>query len=266
MLNILKSDFYKLIKSRAFWVCIVLCMAFAVFMVTAMHVGISSGHFGNGGGGPGGMTLEELIENISATWALLAYLDMGLHLIFIAVFVSIFVSSEFHFGTMKNVLSRGASRINVFLSKIIVCSFASVIILLAFVLAMLVSGTFAWGYDPNGIATLNEMISMVALQGLMVLGYAALFTFISMSIRGTGGAIAANVILVMMAAYLFGAISMLFGGSINLGDYWLEWGVSNLAEYSPATEYIIQGIIIAFVWGIASIVAGLTFFKKQDVK
>jgi len=266
MLNIIKSDFYKLKKSKAFWVCTILCVVFAVLMVTALNVGMNRALANLDSGDPEMMQMAEMAENISGISALQEFLPMGFNIIFIGVFVAIFVSSEFGYGTMKNTLSRGADRIKVFFSKFVVCSCAALVMLLAFIAAMLAAGSIAWGFDPTGIVTFSGMLGMISLQSLLVIAYTALFVFISMTMRGTGGAIATNIICVTMASTLLGAISMLFGGSINLSDYWLEWGLSKFAVMSPPSGDIIQGILIALGWGIASLAAGTTLFKKIDVK
>jgi len=266
MLNILKSDFYKLKKSKAFLVCTILCIAFAVLMVTAMQVGMNQALANPNSNDPEMMQFAEMASQASGIWALTYFLPMGFNIIFVGVFVAIFVSSEFGFGTMKNTLSRGADRIKVFFSKFVVCSCAALVMLFAFIVALLTAGSILWGFDPSGIVTLSNMLGMISLQSLMIVAFTALFVFISMTMRGTGGAIATNIICVTMASTLFGAISMLFGGSINLSDYWLSWGVSKLATLAPPSGDVVQGILIALGWGIASIVAGTTLFKKIDVK
>jgi len=266
MLNILKSDFYKLKKNKAFWICTILCVVFAVFMVTAMQVGMNRALANPYSGDPEMIQMAEMAENISGVSALQQFLPMGFNIIFIGVFIAIFVSSEFGYGTMKNTLSRGAERTKVFFSKFIVCSCAALVMLLAFIGAMLTAGSIAWGFDPNGVATFSNMFGMIALQSLLILAYTALFVFISMALRGTGGAIATNIICVTMASTLLGAVSMLFSGAVDLSDYWLEWSLSKFAVLSPPSGDVIQGIFIALGWGVASIAVGTTLFKKIDVK
>lgn len=264
MLNILKSDFYKLRKSKAFWICTFLCIAFAFLMVSALQVGITRAI-----ANPNDPELAQMLEmqpQLSGVFAVTTFLPMGFNIIFVGVFIAIFVSSEFAFGTMKNTLSRGAERIKVFFSKFVVCGSAALVMLLAFIATLLTAGSIMWGFDPGGIATYSGLLGIVLLQALMIIAFTALFVFISMTMRGTGGAIATNIICVTMASTLLSAISMLFGGAINLSDYWLMWGVEKLAAISPPSGDIWQGIFIALGWGIASMVIGSVLFKKIDVK
>ena len=268
MHNIIKADFYKLIKSKAFWINTILCIVFAVLMVTALNAGISRAkNFPDRVMDDAEMRqMAAMGENISGVAALTQFLPMGFNMIFVGVFVAIFISSEFSNGTMKNTLSRGAERVKVFFSKFIVCSTAAIVMLLAFIATMLAAGSIAWGFDKAGTATFANMLGMISLQALIMLAYTALFTFISMTMRSSGGSIATNIICITMVSTLLGAISMLFGGSIKLGDYWLESALSKLAVLSPPSGDILQGILIALGWGVASLAIGTTLFKKVDVK
>lgn len=251
MLNILKSDFYKLRKSRAFWICTLVCMVLAVLFASVVQAGVTN---------------AEAVDGRGAAEMLATVLFTGFNIFVIAVFVPMFTASEFQYGTIKNTLSRGAGRVKVFFSKFIVCACADLVMLMVFILAFLASGSALWGYDPNGIGVFSGLITMIPLQALMIIAYTALFTFTSMTLRGTVGAIATNVASLAMVTMLLSTISTIFSETFNLADYWIGWGVSNLATLTPASGDIIQGVIIALAWSVASIAVGTTLFKKVDVK
>jgi ABC-2 type transport system permease protein len=266
MLNILKSDFYKLKKSRAFWICAILSVLFAAFFVTSIQTGKSIAQKNPDLRNHKIVEMAEAAEGITGASSLALVLPMGFNIILVGVFVAIFVSSEFTNGTIKNTLSRGAERAKVFFSKFIVCGTASLIMLIAFIFSMLTAGSFAWGFDPTGTVTFVSILGLISLQMIIILAYTALFTFISMTMRSNGGAMATNIICVLMVSMLLIGVSILFGGKIDLSEYWLEWALSKLAVLSPSSGDIVQGMLIAFGWIIASLIAGVTLFKKQDVK
>lgn len=251
MSNILKSDFYKLRKNKAFWVCTFVSIALAAFFVVILQ---------------GGGTNAEDVAGRGAAEMLAQVLFTGFNIFVIAAFVPIFITAEFQYGTMKNTLSRGAERTKVFFSKFIVSTCAALTMLIVYILAFLAVGSIIWGYDPNGLGVSSGLIVMVCLNALMLVAYTALFTFTSMILRGTAGAIATNAGCLAIVSLLLGTISTIFSETFNLADYWIGWGVSNLATLTPASGDIIQGIIIALAWGVASIAAGTTLFKKTDVK
>jgi ABC-type transport system involved in multi-copper enzyme maturation permease subunit len=260
MLNLLKADFYKLKKSRTFLICTVISILLAVFLIVAIHQWLNHDPDEND---RYSQEIAEMKEEASGIWALEYFLTAEFHLIIIGVFVAIFISSEFGNGTIKNTLSRGAGRVNIFISKFAISSCASLTILFTFMLVILVAGTIAWGF---GTASASELIRMMALQALIIITYTAMFSCISISLRGIGGAIATNIICVTMVSMLLGAIGMLFDSTINIGDYWIGEAASMLATTTPANTDVIKGIFIAFGWGIVSMLVGSMLFKKIDVK
>jgi ABC-2 type transport system permease protein len=267
MINILKSDFYKLRKSRAFWICTVLCAIFGVMMVFYMKRQFAAAQL------PGHDhdldPLVPLIPHISGVFMmgnLMSVLGNSPHILIMGIFTAIFVSSEFIFGTMKNVLSRGADRINVIFSKFIVCSISSLVMLSVYTLTTLITGTIVWGFDPQKAATSSGIITMLLMQALLVLSFTMIFVFTAMSMRSNGGAIAVNVVYVLLVSLLLSAISSILGPTVNLGKYWLKDNIVALATISPASGDIINGILVALGWGIVAIIAGIVLFKKQDVK
>lgn len=251
MINILKSDFYKLRKNKAFWICAAVSAALGILFVMLLQTGVTNAEDVAGRG-----SVEMLAE----------VLLTGFNIFVIAAFIPIFVTTEFQVGTIKNTLSRGAGRIKVFFSKFVVSSSAALVILLAFIITFITSGTVLWGFDPNGIGVTFNLVVMVSLNALMVLAYTALFTFTSMTLRSTASAILTNIGCLAIVSALLGAISTLLGGTLNLADYWIGWGVTNLATLTPASGDIIQGITIATAWGSASILLGMAIFQKRDVK
>ena len=59
----------------------------------------------------------------------------------IAAFVTVFVTTEFHFETTKTTISHGMGRIQIYFSKFLICSVGAVVILLAFASAHVIIGT-----------------------------------------------------------------------------------------------------------------------------
>jgi len=240
MFNLLKSDLYKLAKSKTFLLGLLACVALTIPIVFVMHIEPGMFQFTGGAG------------------AIVGFLPMNLHLYFVAAFVAIFITSEFHYGTMKNILSRGSGRIAVFFSKFIVCSLAAVLLLLVFILTIVVVGSILFGYDPDGISTASGLISIIFFQSLMTVAYTALFTLFSIAIRNLGGAIVTNIMFIAMG----GTILAVMG----LANFTLDFGINALATFTPYFAHITQGVVIALVWGIVSVVVSVVLFVRQDVK
>lgn len=251
MLNLLKSDFYKLVKSKAFLVCVLASMAMGLLFVPILSAGVTNAASVDGAG-----AVEELA----------VVLFTGFNIYVMAAFVPLFTANEFSQGTIKNILSRGSRRTQVYLSKFVVSACANVVMLLAFSLTFLAVGTFAWGYDPNGVASFASVAGMVSMEALLIIAYSALFVFTSMTMRGTVGAIATNVMSLAAVTMLLNSVSSLFSETFSLSQFWIGWGITELATLTPASGVVVQGILIALGWIAVTIAAGTTLFKRVDVK
>ena len=264
MLNILKADFYKLKKSRFFWICLALCLVFGIVMVVAIQaetqIDLQSG------AGHDYETALETAANASAVWGLKRFLPTNFSALIAGVFIAVFVTSEFSYGTMKNTLSRGADRAKVFFSKFLVCGAASLAMQVLFLAGLIAAGTVVWGYDPQGIATPGGLAGVILSQLLVMLGFTALFTFTSMAIRANGGAIAVNILCSTMISMAFSALGMLLGIKIAVNDYWIGGVVEKLATIPAVSGDVLHGILVVLAWGVASLAVGTTLFKKMDVK
>ena len=124
MLNLLKSDFYKLGKARYFWVCLILTMALAagtVFLMDftykmageqmAQQVEQKQQAMDENGINVTTQGVPASREELSASRQMVAFFAGNTTLI-LAVLISLFVGSEFNHGTIKNIASRiiGAPR------------------------------------------------------------------------------------------------------------------------------------------------------------
>ena len=240
MLNLLKSDLYKLAKSKTFLLGLLACVVLTIPIVFVMYIE------------------PDMFQYTGGAGAIVGLLPMNLHLYFVGAFVAIFITSEFHYGTMKNILSRGSGRIAVFFSKFIVCSLAAILLLLVFILTIVVMGSILFGYDPDGISTTAGLINLIFFQSLMTVAYTALFTLISIAIRNLGGAIVTNIMFIAMGSTILAVM--------GLANFTLDFGINALATFTPYPAHITQGVVIALAWGVVSIILSLVLFIKQDVK
>lgn len=129
----IKAELYKLKKSTPFWVCLLVCVFFAAIMPFALQQAVASGE----------AEVKDL--SLSAVETVGYCLGSPTLSLVAAVFVSIFVSGEFHHGTMKNYISKGFRREHIFLSKFAACAIAVTAMFIAFVPTVLISGTIFSG-------------------------------------------------------------------------------------------------------------------------
>lgn len=128
----------------------------------------------------------------------------GLYLIFaIAVFIGIFVGTEYSDGTIRNKLTAGHTRGCIYLSKLIVCAVADIMMHILYIVVVLVLGSLLIG----GTTMKATEILIFSLAGIMaVLAMTALLLLFSMSIQSK--AAGAVVCLLSTIILLFAALTI----------------------------------------------------------
>ena len=269
MFNLLKADFYKLKRSKAFW--ILNAVAIAMDVISVIAVKISAGRLASDPNVPDATQaqLSAMGKSASGVWMMVTQLPMISLLV--GIFAAIFITSEFTHGTMKNILSKGSQRGKVYSSKFITCGFVSIIMLLVNWVVLAVLGSIVWGFDPQGAASASKLAVYCLIMLLLVLSYTAIFTFIAMSIRSNGGTVAINVIISVMMSTLLNLINTIVGHNVDLTKYWIDGPInslssSNAALLSYTSDFIWRAVIVALAWGAAAIAGGMILFNKRDVK
>lgn len=254
-MNILNAEFYKLKKSKPFWVCLLVCFLGAAMIPFALQQAVASGE-------PDVQGLS-----LSAVECLCYSFGMPVLTLVAAVFTSIFVSGEFHHGTMKNYVSKGFPRGKIFLSKFLACAVAVSVMMAVFTVMQLISGTIFLGFDPNGVFSFGTFFGMLFGSWLLIMAYTAVFVVVGMSLRSNGAAIATNICLVSIFPTLLGAIDFLLGGfGIKVSQFWIGGNLNAVATMTPASGALLTGVIVAVAYLILANIGGIYLFKKQDIK
>ena len=250
MLNLLRSDFYRLFRSKSYYICM---------FVTALLVVL-------------GIIVASLTSRIDSTInvSLPNGLEYGLSAftgnipMMLGIIIGIFVAAEFTHGTMKNVVSKGFSKTKIYLSKYITMLAAAYIYLLfiwviATIGATIISGEFG--------AFNGKYIAAIGIELLLYAGLIALLLLVAMVVKNLGGVIAINIIYILLVDQLFfSLLQLIVKNKIEFTKYSL---LNNILFYSNNTavgsDYLRSAIIAVAVFVVATAI-GIFAFKKSDVK
>ena len=111
MLGLIKSDFYKLFRMKSFYICGVIAALFSAFGIWVFDTA-SRYQFAQYG------WQDLYVSQFTGVYSLT--FGMTFATLFIMIVMSMFIPSEFGFGTMKNIVSKGFTRTSVYISKYIV--------------------------------------------------------------------------------------------------------------------------------------------------
>ena len=111
----------------------------------------------------------------------------------LAVLIALIATSDYHNRTVKNILSRGYTRTQVYFSKLIVCEAVTVAISVLCMLFAYVMGTVL--YAPCALS-FGELFPVLVAQLVVMTGLCAFFVFLSTLMKNSGGALAIGIVAV----------------------------------------------------------------------
>lgn len=188
MNKLVTSEFMRLLKSNIFKICLLVSAVLSIFLVMVRWYDVKMNPD----------AYAKLSRECSYADDLL--FSGSLYMIFVvAVFVSVFVGTEYSDGTMRNKIIVGHIRWNIYLSKCIVCAVAGAVIHILYVVAGLISGWLFLG----GIAlSPAKVVLMTSVSAFSIVALTAFLLLLSMSIqsRAYGGILCLLTTLVLMFA------------------------------------------------------------------
>ncbi|MFL0252458.1 ABC transporter permease [Clostridium neuense] len=246
MLNLLKCEFYKLKRSKSFYVLIVLGIIDGIVgIILAPSLRNDCGKKGMIGMFGG----EEFLGQI----------------IFLGIF-TIYITNEFKSGYTKNIISYGHKRRDVVLSKSIVFSTAAIIISLILPITVTVIETVMNGYGE--IFNFKAFAFILRVTLIMMISYvvmASIAVLISFIFR--------NIIAPMAIFYLLDMANR-FASAFSLRSNDVKYlyektifyipniAISNVISISQMVQVVFHGlVVIAF-----SILLSIYIFNKADIK
>lgn len=192
MSRLLRANFARLFKSGIFWLCMAFSAGFSAFMVLMRYLDVKKN----------ADEYAQLGESYANADGLI--FTGGFYMIFaFAVFVGLFVGTEYSDGTMRNKLVIGHPRGAVYLANLAACTAADVMMYLSSAALTLLFGEIF----INGTTLTAEELLKFALAGTAaVIALTALLVMFSMLIRSkAAGAVTAlilTIILIFAALFL----------------------------------------------------------------
>lgn len=259
MFNYIKSEFYRNINTKGNYIFLFGSIGFVVFINVAL------GLFANSQVDfPYGTTKYSLSS---------FYTYIGLLMLVSAYLVSLIFGQEFKNSTLKNSISFGISRSEIYFGKLLVevsiCIINLVLISSAYVIAAYVM------LEDSGIIYLQDFIrAIVASFPLLLVCVAAANCFYFIFDNETTAVIVWSIIIVVVPSL----ISMA-GRKIIILDKiaaWLPWNIAGNAIFDSNIGKIIMpwnssdGFMRCFIVGAIGIVffytLGIIMFKKKEIK
>ena len=249
MFKLLNFEFRKLIRQKSFYICIAAMLALLVGSAYTTELMTAK----SGVEDPSLSGISYLMEAISGS-ALSAVL---------AVFIPLFICEDYASGTIRNIITRGFSRLEMFIAKLIAVLAATVLMTAVCLAAAYLVGTAFWGAGEPSLG--SEQIKILLCQLAVIAAYATMFFAISSMLQKVGGSIAICLILPMAAVILLSlADAALAEREIELSGYWIENLGRSLASVEAEAEDIKKALIGAGCYFAASIAFPWLVIMKRE--
>lgn len=259
MIGLLRSDFYKLFRTKAFYICGILAAALAALDVIMVNSTMDPG-----------MQAYASLMGYSGTYALArGIVQVNL---FAAIMISMFIPNEFSFGTIKNIASRGISRANIYLSKVIAGAVITIIYTVVCAAVSFTAGSIMWGTGELTRAIYLDISRMLGLFLLAEISLQCIFVMIGFFVRRTGGTVATNLGIIMIVPTLislfinYAALNWFKFENFLFEKYWPSTYTATFASLYIDQADINIGLIVCACYIVASIAVGIFFFYKRDIK
>lgn len=160
MIKLLNAGFTRLRKNRTFKGLIVFTIILALYMILMSYSSMKN--YGD--------TIE--VEQLMLNYATI----VG---IVIAIFTSLFLGVEYSDGAIRNKISIGHKRVNIYLSNLIITTITS---LLSYILYLILISLMGIPLFGGIIISFSTLLIMLGCIFVTVIAYASIFTFIAMMI------------------------------------------------------------------------------------
>lgn len=157
MRKLLSADFSRLWKSRVFWLGMIAMSGIGIFAVIQRYLDV----------------LED--PNFAYPTADGFWFLGGLYVsVVLSVFISLWLGTEYHDGTMRNKLTVGHTRGEIYDASWLICTISSLMMHLAYILMVAVSAAlllepFKTPVQVLAISTLVSLLTVVAMSSIFVM-------------------------------------------------------------------------------------------------
>ncbi|HIU22506.1 MAG TPA: hypothetical protein IAD49_02870 [Candidatus Fimihabitans intestinipullorum] len=279
MINIIKSDLYRVFRGKAIYVAIIIILLLAVvscFSMSPGHIGITSSSDAQPL-----VKDEELLEKVYETNSILETRELmkeygaypldksqlganaNLYYFFIIVVVIVLVT-DLSNSTAKNTLSSAISRKKYYLSKLITC-----IGLGTFLVLINNYGSYMINLIMNGkefSAGILEITKLTILQLPILYGIISMLVCIGFCFRKTGTFNSITIPLIIVIQLIIMGIATLFHlDANNILNYEFQYMIGNLIS-NPSNAYILKTLVLAIFYIVIFNVIGYRVFRKTEIK
>ena len=218
MRKLLGANFARLKKSKVFWICMGFMFLFGVYRILNQYQDIVEF------GADGYTSMNVSLFNHAVPIGILC-----------AVFVSLFIGTEYSDGTIRNKLVIGHSRTSVYLSNLITGIAAALLMVIAYTIPVC-----ALGFPLVGSLTAPAPLIAATALGcvLMTAAFCSLYTLLSMDCQNK----AIVAVITILASFVLLMAASLIAARLDAPEYYSNYVMTeegpSVTEEMPNPDYL----------------------------
>lgn len=265
MLNIIRADMYRIVRSKGLYITLVLLLGFVTLTViggSSTVVGIQMWELEESLGAG----TDSVYTGLNSVVALSRTMD---NLVWFMLPMVIFVAAPmFSYGAVKNCLSCGMSRSKLYAAKLLLSAALCVLMMIVYMGYGMLLGTLRHGFGgpiPEGWWV--TLLKTTASQLLILLSLNAVGTFLVFITKRTAIVIGAYIMLCMVPLIVLLILMRRNPDLIWLYDYDLLGTIKKFGYFNALeTVDLIHGYAVGAFYLIVPTIAGIALFRRAEIK
>ena len=257
MRNLLYGEWYKWKKNKAFWICLLSASGMILLVYLTMTAA------GQAMGATGDVLKETGISGMAAQFA-----GGGLVTMFGAIFLCIWVVSDYTHGAMKNVVGKGYSRTQVFLAKHLFGTVITLIMNLIIFLVILTIGLILIGMPDKGGLFFQDLLIYFGLQLLFGAAISSIVIAVCEWSRNMAAGIGITMAVLIFSPLLVQGMDLLLSAlrlKISISRYWILNLMTDCPTEAFPLRFLVRGILMSVIWTLLPLAIGAAHFRKTDI-
>lgn len=278
MINMLRADFYRVIRSKGIYIALFILLLFIGIDIYIVQPGTVAIHVDTGNVAENEMTdmtseelqdlsmsdMREIMLNTKVYELDRDILACNMNLYYIFIFVAaVVIAVEFSGNTIKNTLSSAISRRRYFLSKVI---FVNICCLIIFFLNTYIMYFANILFNNRNLASdLGTITQITLLQLPPVLALVSILAGLAFLLKRTAVFNTVAIPLVMVFQLLLNLAGMVF----KIKEEWLGYELQRMLvnlTHDPSGSYVLKCYLVCAMILVAFYLAGYLAFKKSEIK
>lgn len=283
MMNILRADFYRLIRSKGFYIAMLILLAtigLSIYTVQPGYIGISGGAMNEEMSASMQSVLSEMTHKEINELSLSdfrnimlktegytldkAILSANMNLYYLFIFIAVIaLTVDFSGSSIKNTLSSAISRKKYYLAKLSFISICCTVLL--FLNTYLVYFANILFNNQNLASSLGTVTEITLLQLPPMLALASVLTGIGFMVKKTSVFNTITIPLIMVFQIVLNIIITIFKIKEEYLDYEFQMMIGKLAN-NPSSSYILHSYLVCAVVIVIFNLLGWLSFRKAEIK